>query len=118
MFSKDQDQSNKRKCLRADFRGTISVEFPDCPEGNGCLSRDISEKGLRVNFEHFVKPNTPIRIKFRLMQGMEPMVFEGRVAWASQMPSSDRYQLGIEFTGHNEEGQKNIHSYVISNHSK
>jgi hypothetical protein len=94
------------------------VEFPDSCEENGCVSRDISERGLKVNFEHFVKPNTPIRIKFRLMQGMEPMVFEGRVAWASQVPASDRYQLGIEFVGQNEDGQKNICKYVLSNQSK
>lgn len=112
MDSVEKDDSNKRKFRRVDFRGTISFEFPDTGEENGCVSRDVSEKGLRVNFEHFVKPNTPVKIKFRLPYISEPLVFEGRVAWASQIPSSERYQLGIEFTSHNGEGEKNVHRYV------
>jgi Tfp pilus assembly protein PilZ len=45
----------------------------------------------------------------------EAMVLQGQVAWASQIPSSDRYQLGIEFTEKNEDNQQTIRKYVISN---
>ena len=118
MFQGDQDSDNKRKFSRAAFRGTVSFEFPETNESNGCVSRDVSEKGLRVNFEHFVKPRTPVKIRFRLAPHEEPFVFEGRVAWASQIASSERYQLGIEFTGRNEEGAKDIHKYVVAHISR
>ncbi|MCX5681231.1 MAG: PilZ domain-containing protein [Candidatus Omnitrophica bacterium] len=118
MLSEYQDNLNRRKFLRAAFRGIVSLEFPDSGEEGGCLSQDISEKGLCVNFERFVKANTPIGTKFRLTPGAEPMAFEGRIAWASQVPASDRYRLGIEFTSNNEQGQRNIREYVILNQSK
>ena len=118
MFSNDQECSDKRKFLRAGFRGTVSFVFPEADESNGCVSRDISEKGLRVNFEHFVKPSTPVKVRFRLAPHMEFLAFDGRIAWASQIASSERYHLGVEFTSHDEEGEKDIHKYVLAHSTK
>lgn len=113
MFPGAEENTSKRQFRRVDFRGIVSFEFPETAQEIGCVSEDLSEKGLRVNVENFVKPGTPIRIKFRFTPGSRPLVFEGRVAWANKAAVSDRYRLGIEFTG-SEDGQKDVRQYVDS----
>jgi len=115
MFFEEQSNTERRKFPRVDFRKPISFELPNSSVAGGCLGRDVSEGGLRINFEYFVKPDTIMNVEFRLAPGQGVMTLEGRVAWAHQVPSSDRYQLGIEFIGENEDNQKSIRKYVISN---
>ncbi len=118
MILGDSEKISKRKFSRADFRGIISFEFPDTDKESGCVSQDIGGGGLRVNVENFVKPNTPVKIKFRLTPNAEPIAFEGRVAWANKLPASDRYHLGIEFTSLNDEGAKKIQQYISERPAK
>ena len=115
MFSEEQSNTDRRRFPRADFREPIRFQLATSSTGGGCLGRDVSEGGLRINFEYFVKPDTAMAVEFRLGSGQATMTFEGRVAWAYQIPASDRYQLGIEFIDKNEDNQKNIRRYVISN---
>jgi c-di-GMP-binding flagellar brake protein YcgR len=115
MFSEDQSNSERRKFPRVDFREPIKFQTPSSSANGGCLGRDLSEGGLRINFESFVKPNTAMGFELRLAPAQETVSLEGRVAWAYQVPLSDRYQLGIEFIGANEEHQKDIRKYIISN---
>jgi len=118
MFSDEQNNIDRRRFPRVDFREPIQFDLPTSSASGGCLGRDISEGGLRINFEYFVKPNTVMNVQFRLAPGQGKMTVEGRIAWARQVPSSDRYQLGVEFLGENEDNQKHIRRYVISNHIK
>lgn len=115
MLSEDQNNIDRRRFSRVDFREPISFQLPAHAQSGGCLGRDLSERGLRINFENFVKPQTTMAFELRLTPERRTTTLEGRVAWASQVPSSDRYQLGIEFTETNEDNQKDIRKYVISN---
>jgi hypothetical protein len=115
MFFEGQSNSERRKFPRAEFREPINFELPVCSLSGGCLARDLSEGGLRINFESFVKPQEAMKIELRLFPKEEAILVEGRVAWATQVPSSDRYQLGIEFIEKGEDSQQNIRKYVISN---
>ena len=114
MYSDGNNHVERRKFPRVEFREPVLVRPTDAPQKNGCLSKDLSEGGLRLTFEHFEKPNTPVAVEFRLRPGEEMMFFEGRVAWVHQVPSSDRYQIGIEFLKKSEENQKNIRQHVES----
>lgn len=115
MFSEDKTDSERRKFPRVDFREPVKFQFPASSQSGGCLGRDLSEGGVRINFEYFIKPNTAMNVELRLDPTEGVMTLEGRVAWARQIPSSDRYQLGIEFLEKNENNQQSIRKYVISN---
>lgn len=114
MFSEEQANSERRKFPRADFREPVKFDLPDCSLSGGCLARDISQGGLRLNFEYFVKPHAVMMVELRLSPNEEAVLVEGRVVWANQVPLSERYQLGVEFTGNNEDIQQNIRRYVAS----
>jgi len=118
MFSEDRENIERRKFPRVDFREPVSLQLADPSLSGGCLGRDLSEGGLRINFEYFVKPNTLMAVELRLSPEQGALTLEGRVAWARQVPSSDRYQLGIEFIEKNEDTQQHIRKYVISNQSR
>jgi c-di-GMP-binding flagellar brake protein YcgR len=118
MFSSEQNNSERRRFPRADFREPVSFRFSGAPESGGCLGKDISEGGLRINFENFVRPHTPMAFEFRLTQGSQVMLIQGHVAWSHRVPSSDRYQLGVEFVTKDDENQQNIRKFVISNQIK
>lgn len=118
MFSSESNNSERRKYPRIEFREPISFRFSGSPESGGCLAKDISEGGLRINFENFVRPYTPMAFEFRLTQGSQVFSMKGHVAWSHRVPSSDRYQLGIEFATQGDDQQQNIRKFVISNQIK
>jgi len=115
MFLSEQNQSERRAYQRFNFREPVSFRFPDTDESGGCLGQDISEGGLRITFDHFVRPSTQMALNFRLKEGFNVITTPARVAWAHRVPCSDRYQLGIEFEKTDTQNQDNIRQYIKSN---
>ncbi|MDD3374775.1 MAG: PilZ domain-containing protein [Candidatus Omnitrophica bacterium] len=115
MFVENQDKIEKRVFRRTSFKEPISYLFTD-PEDDvgGCLGSDLSERGLCVNFNRFVRPKTDMVFKFRLSGASDVLMAKGRVVWAHRVPCSDRYQLGIEFEETNTRVQEDIRQYVGS----
>ncbi|MDP8265568.1 MAG: PilZ domain-containing protein [Candidatus Aceula meridiana] len=115
MFLSDQNQSERRIHQRFNFKEPVSFRFPDTEESGGCLGQDISEGGLRITFNHFVRPRTQVSLNFRLKEDFDPLETEAKVAWAHRVPCSDRYQLGIEFENKGTQSQDSIRQYIKSN---
>ncbi len=115
MFFDDNNQDNRRSVPRVSFREPVSFRFSEEEEAGGCLSQDLSEKGLKINLNHFVRPQTSLSLNFRLREASDLMTMNGRVAWAHRIPFSDRYQVGIEFRNTNDHSQQNIRQFVLSN---
>ena len=115
MFIENQDKIEKRIFQRVNFKEPISYLFTDPDDdAGGCLGADISEGGLCVNFNRFVRPNTDMVFKFRLSGIPAVLMAKGHVAWAHRIPYSDRYQVGVEFEDTNTEVRKDICQYVGS----
>ncbi len=118
MFFESQNQTERRIAPRINFREPISFRFSETEEAGGCLSHDLSESGIKVHFNHFVRPRTLMAVRFRLKNMSQMMDLEGRVAWAHRVPCSDRYQLGIEFNSADDTSQDRIRQFVRSHRPK
>lgn len=73
--------------LRYQIRGTADF--------NNTVSDDISLNGLGIINDRFISPQTYVMLEISVLSRiLRPM---GKIAWASPLPHSDRYKLGIEF---------------------
>ncbi len=79
----------------------------DIGAGGICL---VSEKPLPVS------TNLELQINFPDIE--KPISTLGRVVWLKQMPKTDRYEMGIEFTSIEESLRKFIDEYVRFVYSK
>jgi hypothetical protein len=88
-------------------------------EGEVChgTTKDISERGIYVEFSQQVKENDKVDISF-VLPGSAPVLVEalGRVAWvnSSALTMNPSYPkgFGIEFLQITEETVRHIHEYV------
>ncbi len=114
MLIEEQDKIEKRIHSRVDFKEPISFQFHDSEGSGGCLGQDLSEGGVSINFNHFVRPKTTMALQFRLKGVSDFEKIEGQVSWAQRVPCSDRYQLGIEFANTETKSRENIRRYIES----
>lgn len=112
MFIDTQNFADRRSSQRVGFREPVSFRFSNSEESKGCLAQDISAGGLRINYEHFIRPNTDMSFDVKLKGTPVVLKMPGHVAWTRRLPCSDRYQLGIEFSEDNVYGRKEIQRYV------
>ena len=89
----------KRKTERIRFQEALEFQWKNTPIQGGCLACDLSEGGIKINFNEFVPLNSEIELTLRLKGQPDVLMLLGRVAWVKQVPFSDRYQLGLEFSG-------------------
>jgi c-di-GMP-binding flagellar brake protein YcgR len=88
--------AERRNFKRIRFDQPVQFQFKDPSCWGGCLSRDISEGGIRVNSSGFVPLHTELILRIQLAA---ERVVEGvaHVVWVAKLPWMDRYRLGLEF---------------------
>ena len=89
----------------------VQFQFKDPNQFGGCLSRDLSEGGIRIRLNDFVPLETELMLKIRLADG-NTVECSGRVVWIEKARFGEYYHAGLEFAG-NESAkslQKIIHS--------
>ncbi|MFA4842326.1 MAG: PilZ domain-containing protein [Candidatus Omnitrophota bacterium] len=64
---------------------------------NDTLSDDISIGGICVNNKEFVAPQTILNLKLNVLSRV--LSTQGTVAWSAPLPHSDKYRMGIQFSG-------------------
>lgn len=78
---------NSRLNVRCQVRGK-----PACSWG---VTYDISASGIAFISDRFIAPRTELNLELNVMHKvLKPA---GRIAWASAVPYSGRYRLGVEF---------------------
>ena len=65
---------------------------------------------MRITDAHFIRPSTVLNLEINLLSKVLNPV--GKIAWASPMPHSDRYKLGIEFVEVDPENSHFISDYI------
>ncbi len=89
-------QNERRQFKRVGHSEAVEFQYKSDFMGNGSLSCDLSESGIRLTVNDFVALGTEMFLQIRL--GAENFVScNGRVVWVRQLPHSERYQLGVEF---------------------
>jgi len=89
--------NEKRKFVRILESAEISYRLISKVKLKGTLSKDISKGGLRFTVRDFVPKDSIMKIKINLRK--IPLSFEttGKVKWIRRMPSSERFEIGVEF---------------------
>ena len=108
----------KRRSERIRFQEPLDFQWKDNPLSGGCLACDLSERGIRINFNEFVPLNSEIELTMRLKDRPQVITLLGKVVWVRQVPFSDRYQLGLEFAEGDRasfsESSQEIHDFIKS----
>ena len=87
----------RRRHKRLKFSESVQFQHRDPSQYGGCLSKDISEGGIRLNFSDFVPIDTELVLSVNLAK--DKMIdCMGRVVWVERVPFSEQYHVGIEFT--------------------
>lgn len=95
--AEQRDTSEKRMFPRVSFSDPVEFRTRGLALLEGCLPRDISQGGIRVNLNAFVPLNAELDLQVQI--GSEKVVAcSGRVVWVRKVPFSERYQAGVKFT--------------------
>jgi len=110
------DETNvieRRGFKRVDFSEPVQFQVRDKVSYGGCLSRDISESGICVNFEEFITVGTEMILQIT-MDIEQVIECSGHVVWVRKLPFMDRYQIGLHFYEGESllESRRKIHRYM------
>ena len=108
----------KRIDIRIKFQEALEFQWKNTSIMGGCLACDLSEGGIRINFNEFVPLETEIELTLRLKDQADVIMLLGKVVWVKQVPFSDRFQLGLEFIRNNLESDsgsnQELHHFIKS----
>ncbi len=105
---------DKRRFPRLRIQAPARYQIRGTPGFYNTLVDDISVGGLSFINNEFIRPATDLNLEIKMLSRiLNPA---GRVSWASPLPHSDRYKLGIEFV-ELEPVEKNYISDYINNHT-
>lgn len=105
----------KRRFLRIAYSDAVRYQFKDSGRFGGCIARDISEEGIRLDMEDFVPVNTEMLLQMKLQTIPKVVDLKGRVVWLQQIPYSDRYHVGLQFSETNPLYTEGIRSCLRAN---
>lgn len=92
MIARPED---KRRFPRIRIQTPVRYQIRGSPELRHTLVDNISVGGLSFVNTGFIRPSTKLNIEINILSRV--LNSTGRVSWASPLPHSDRYKLGIEF---------------------
>lgn len=92
--SKSED---KRQFCRMIHSEPVQYQFKDPSQFGGCVSKDLSEGGVRILLNDFVPLNSELSLKIRLA---DESIIEstGRVVWVERSRFGETYQAGLDFS--------------------
>ena len=85
----------KRVAPRITFRTPLRYQVRGKPEFNDTVSENISSGGIGFINNNFIVPQTLVMLEIGILSRVLKSV--GRISWASSMPHSEKYRLGVEF---------------------
>lgn len=107
----EQDKE-RRSFKRKNIHASIRYELKSSLEYGSVLTRDMSESGIRINFEKFIPYNTDMILQMKLPALPKVINTIGKVVWSQRIPHSDRYQLGLKFEGVTEEQRLELSGFL------
>ena len=111
MYLVDKNKE-KRSFKRKSVSASVSYQLKSSSEFGSTLTCDISEDGLRLNFNRFIPNNTDFVLQMNLPAAPKVINAVGRVVWAQRIAHSDRYQLGLKFQEIQDKQRTDISGYL------
>lgn len=102
----------QRRYARVSFREAVEFQIVGAGKALGCLAKDLSEGGLRIQISDFIPLNTEVLLNFAINTG-DAIREMGRVVWTQKLPFGSDYQVGIEFE---EKGVDSLEKQGIRRH--
>jgi hypothetical protein len=100
----------KRRFPRVQMRLPLRYQIRGTPEYNNTLTDDVGLGGLGFVNTRFIAPQTQVALEFSLLSRL--LRPNGKIAWVSPIPHSDRYKLGIKFTEVDPKEQEYISDFI------
>ena len=85
----------KRVSARLSLKTPVRYQIRGFPDFYYRVSDDISTGGLSFVNDTFIAPRVKIMLEINILSRVLYPV--GRIAWASNLKSSNRYRLGVQF---------------------
>lgn len=114
MFIEERTVTEKRRFRRIRFAEAVHYQIKETNHFGGCLASDLSEGGMRINFNDFVPVHTEFLLQAKLEDKPHILDLRGRVKWLQKIPYSDRYHVGLEFTRVDPIVREELRSYIRS----
>jgi len=104
----------KRLFPRIDIHAPIRYQMRGRQHYSSSISKNLSAQGISFLSDRFIAPETTVMLDLNVLSTtLEPI---GRVRWSTQLPHSDRYQVGVQFVEMNAR-QKNFLGDYIDMHT-
>ena len=100
----------KRRFPRVRLQSPLRYQILGRPEARSAVTSNISLGGVGFTDSSFIPPLSTLQLEIGFLSCM--VSARGRVAWAAPLPHSDRYRLGIEFTGLAEKDKECLADYI------
>lgn len=103
-------QEEKRLFPRIKLQTPLCFQLRGFPKSCNALTDDLSSGGLSFTNDKFVARSTMIMLEVNLLSRVLSAI--GKVVWASPLPHSDRYRLGIQFDELSQQDKNFLDDYV------
>jgi c-di-GMP-binding flagellar brake protein YcgR len=87
----------RRRYIRIPESLSIIYEVVPSEIKKECITKDISQIGMRFLTDEFISKDSRLRIKINFPETSFYFETWVKCAWVRIMPYSDRYEIGVEF---------------------
>jgi c-di-GMP-binding flagellar brake protein YcgR len=103
---------NKRKHERVRISFPVRCEKITSKDYFYTVFKDISQGGIKVISDEFIKTDKPIRFEINFVNQL--IKGKGRIAWCTPETYSERYLAGIEFTEVNKKDHQTLSNFLAN----
>jgi len=89
------DAEEKRVSPRIPLRAPLRYQIRGTSEFSDTIIDNIGLGGIGLTNNKFIVPETLVMLELNILSRMLRPI--GKIAWASSVPHSEKYRLGIEF---------------------
>ncbi len=102
----------RRKYFRLQEEDKISYSVVPSPKAERMLTEDVSIGGLRIISDHFISPQSFLRVCLKLNDAQKIINALAQVRWIRAIFDDERYELGIEFIDISKEDMQFLKYYL------
>ena len=104
------NEVDKRQFNRVKTQAALRYQVRGGETYNNAVCDNISAGGMSFMSERFIPRFTPLMLEVNILSKVLNPV--GKVTWATSLPHSDKYRLGVEFVEMDPKEKEFISDYV------
>lgn len=112
-MGQEDSSKERRKYLRLEASVEVKYKVIGKPGEVKVFAKDISAGGLCIFTQENLASNTPLELKIKIPDLVDPIQALGKVIWQKKTESSQNFDMGIEFTGISDFDRFNMNRYIM-----